>query len=65
MFQTKDEDKVAKVGDIVSSLQAKEKERDNFFYLFYKRKEDMSIDDIEIDNQEICKRLFKEVVFED
>ncbi|WP_418746418.1 HD domain-containing protein [Frisingicoccus sp.] len=65
VFQTKDEDKVAKVGDIVSSLQAKEKERDNFFYLFYKRKEDMSIDDIEIDNQEICKRLFKEVVFED
>lgn len=65
VFQTKDGDKVAKVGDIVSSLQAKEKERDNFFYLFYKRKEDVSIDDIEIDNQEICKRLFKEVVFED
>ena len=39
----------------------KEKDRDNFFYLFYKRS--MDVDDYDIDNQEICKKLFKDVVF--
>ena len=62
-FQMKEKEKLAKVGDIVSSLKAKERDRDNFFYLFYKRKIESGIEDIDIDNQEICKRLFKDVVF--
>lgn len=63
VFETSKGEKVAKFGDIVSSLNAKEKNRDNFFYLFYKRKND-DIDHTDIDNQEICKRLFKDVVFQ-
>ena len=60
-FQTKDGEKVAAVGKIVSAIEAKERDRDNFFYLFYKRS--MDVDDYDIDNQEICKKLFKDVVF--
>lgn len=52
-------EKVAKVGRIVSSLEAREKERDNFFYLFYKRDESNSV---EIDSQELCRILIKEFV---
>lgn len=62
-FQTKDGEKVAAVGNIVSAIKAKEKDRDNFFYLFYKRRDGFDIDKEEIDNQEICNRLFKDVVF--
>lgn len=62
VFQTKEGEKVAKVGDIVTSLQAKERERDNFFYLFYKRKPGVDEDAADIDNQEICKRLLLDVV---
>lgn len=63
VFQTKDGEKIAAVGDIVSAIQAKERDRDNFFYLFYKRKDHLNIDNDDIDNQEICKKLFKDVVF--
>ena len=63
VFQTKEGEKTAKFSDIVSSLKAKEKQRENFFYLFYKRDSDADTEEIDIDNQEICKRLFKEVVF--
>ena len=63
VFQTKEGEKTAKFSDIVSSLKAKEKQRENFFYLFYKRDPDADTEEIDIDNQEICKRLFKEVVF--
>lgn len=62
-FQTKEGEKIATVGDIVSSIKAKERDRDNFFYLFYKRKDHLDIDNDDIDNQEICKKLFKDVVF--
>lgn len=62
-FQTKDGEKVAVVGKIVTALQAKARERDDFFYLFYKRKEDFDADKNDIDNQEICEKLFKDVVF--
>ena len=62
-FQTNDGEKIAAVGDIVSAIQAKERDRDNFFYLFYKRKDHLNIDTDDIDNQEICKKLFKDVVF--
>ena len=62
-FQTKDGEKIAAVGDIVSAIEAKERDRDNFFYLFYKRKGHHNIDNDDIDNQEICKKLFKDVVF--
>lgn len=55
----KSEEKIAKVGDIVSSLKAKGKERDDFFYLFYKR-EDGS--DIELESQELCRILIKEFI---
>lgn len=55
----KQEEKIAKVGDIVSSLKAKGKERDDFFYLFYKR-EDGS--DIELESQELCRILIREFI---
>lgn len=62
-FQTKEGEKVAEVGKIVTALEAKERERDNFFYLFYKRKEGIDTNKNDIDNQEICEKLFKDVVF--
>lgn len=62
-FQTKDGEKVAAVGKIVSALKAKERDRDDFFYLFYKRKEGLDTNRNDIDNQEICEKLFKDVVF--
>ena len=52
-------EKVAKVGEIVSSLNAKDKDRDDFFYLFYKR-DDRG--DIELESQELCRILIKEFV---
>ena len=63
VFHTKEGEKIAEVGNIVSSLEAKERERDSFFYLFYKRKEGSDADKDDIDNQEICEKLFKDVVF--
>ena len=62
-FQTKDGEKIAAVGDIVSAIEAKERDRNNFFYLFYKRKDYINIENNDIDNQEICMKLFKDVVF--
>ncbi len=62
-FQTKDGEKIAAVGKIVSAIEAKERDRDNFFYLFYKRKDNLDVDKDDIDNQEICNKLFKDVVF--
>ena len=59
VFTTNEGEEIAKVGEIVSSLKAKERERDNFFYLFYKRKENAETKETEVDNQEICNRLFK------
>lgn len=56
---TTGEPKLATVGQIVSSLRAKEKDRDNFFYLFYKRNAE---DNTEIDSQELCKILMKEFI---
>lgn len=53
------EEKVAKVGQIVSSINAKETDRDDFFYLFYKREENRNI---ELDSQELCRILFKEFI---
>ncbi|MBQ3545014.1 MAG: HD domain-containing protein [Lachnospiraceae bacterium] len=53
------EEKVAKVGQIVSSLNAKIKDSDDFFYLFYKR-EDSSV--IELESQELCTILIKEFI---
>lgn len=50
-------EQIAKVGDIVSSLKAREKDRDNFFYLFYKRDGENTA---EIDSQELCKILMRE-----
>lgn len=59
-FPTGDgKEKVAKVGEIVSSLSAKGKDRDDFFYLFYKRDES---NDIELESQELCRILIKEFV---
>lgn len=63
VFHTKDGEKIDKFSEIVSSFEAKKKERENFFYLFYKRDPDVDVNEIDIDNQEICRRLFREVVF--
>lgn len=49
----------AKVGKIVSSLKAREKKRDNFFYIFYKRS---NLDGHEINKEELCKGLYREFV---
>lgn len=53
------EEKVAKVGEIVSSLNAKVKDRDDFFYLFYKRE---AGSDIELESQELCRILIREFI---
>ena len=53
------EERIAKVGKIVSSLCARDKDRDDFFYLFYKREEN---GEIELDSQELCSVLFKEFI---
>ncbi|MCI9072286.1 MAG: HD domain-containing protein [Lachnospiraceae bacterium] len=59
-FPTGDgEEKIAKVGEIVSSLNAKSKDRDDFFYLFYKRDDNT---DIELESQELCRVLIREFV---
>ena len=52
-------EKVAKVGQIVSSLSAKSKDRDEFFYLFYKRDDSCSV---ELTSQELCSTLIREFV---
>ena len=56
-FPMKSGERVAACGDIVSSLRAKEREGENFFYLFYKRENNA---DADIDKTEICRRLFME-----
>lgn len=53
------EEKIAKVGEIVSSLNAKGKDRDDFFYLFYKREGEGNI---ELESHELCRILIKEFV---
>lgn len=59
-FPTKDGgESVAKVGQIVSSLSPKDKARDDFFYLFYKRNDN---GEVELDSQELCRTLIKEFV---
>lgn len=59
VFSTKGTEKISKFGEIVSSFEAKEKARENFFYLFYKRNIDAPID---IDKDALCRRLFKEFI---
>lgn len=59
-FPTRDGgEEVAKVGQIVSSLSAKNKDRDDFFYLFYKRDDN---GEVELDSQELCRILIREFV---
>lgn len=55
VFQTGDQEKVAKVGDIVSSLQAIQPDRKEFYYLFYKRNNGK-----ECDCQKIVNKLIQE-----
>ena len=62
VFKTREGERIEKFGDIASSLQAKARERDNFFYLFYKRGDNVSNNSLDINNQELCKRLFLEVI---
>ena len=53
------EEKIAKVGNIVSSLKPRKTERDDFFYLFYKRGQGNGA---RLENQELCRRLIREFV---
>jgi HD superfamily phosphohydrolase len=55
------EEKIAKVGDVVSAFKAKDKEadRDNFFYLFYKRDNGGTS---ELESEELCRTLIKEFI---
>ena len=53
------EEKVAKVGKIVSSLNARVKDRDDFFYLFYKRDNN---NDTHLESRELCTLLIREFV---
>ena len=59
IFRTKNENKIEKFGEIVSSLEAKDKTRNNFFYLFYKRPKD---NNIELDSEDICNKLIKKFI---
>lgn len=61
VFPMKNGERIAACGEIVSSLKAKEREGENFFYLFYKRKD---IEDADVDKNEICKRLFQEFLYD-
>ena len=64
IFKTNKNEEYVNFGDIVSSLKAKEKERDDFFYLFYKRKDSEEKVNIKnIDNKELCERLIRDVAF--
>lgn len=60
-FKTKNGEKLKKFGEIASSIMGKERERDSFFYLFYKRDPQESEEECEIDNQEICRQLVQDV----
>lgn len=53
------EEKIAKVGNIVSSLKPRKTERDDFFYLFYKRGQGNGA---RLESQELCRRLIREFV---
>lgn len=53
------EEKLAKVGDIVSSLLAKDSGRKEFFYLFYRKGQEPQA---EIDGQELCRTLIREFI---
>lgn len=59
VFRTPSGEKAATVGEIVSSIQAKSKEqdRDTFFYMFYRRKNDTK----KIDSNEFCQKLFMKI----
>lgn len=59
-FKTQTGIKIQKFGKIVSSLQARERARDNFFYLFYKRNSGDS--EMNINPEEICKKLFSVMI---
>ena len=59
IFRTKNENKIEKFGEIVSSLEAKDKTRNNFSYLFYKRPKDYNI---ELDSEDICNKLIKKFI---
>lgn len=56
VFSNKESCKISKFGKIVSSLEAKQQSRENFFYLFYKRNpEDIN----DIDKEYLCNQLIK------
>lgn len=58
VFSAAQGDFPAKV-NVVSSLEAKERYREKFYYLFYKRPEG---EQVELDNLELCKRFLKEFI---
>lgn len=61
VFPMKDEDDiVTKFKSIASPLNASEKQGENFFYLFYQRK-----DGKELSGTELCKKLFTELISDD
>lgn len=49
-------DYVKQVGDIVSSLKARERKRENYFYLFYKRNNSNTM---KLDSKSLCTALIK------
>lgn len=61
VYKMKNEEKTVKFKECVSSLKAEEKERDNFFYLFYKQ-ENGNKQMRDIDKQEFCNNLFFDIV---
>lgn len=58
VFSSKGEDFPAKI-NVVSSLEAKNRVREKFYYLFYKRPNGK---DVDLDNLELCKQLLKEFI---
>ena len=55
-----DHNSLAKVGEVVTSIAAKEKDRQIYFYIYYKRPQNNEVD---IDKSDFCRYLLKEIGF--
>lgn len=59
VFPSEGEDKIVKFGEKISSISGVTKDRDDFFYIFYNRTEEM---ENRFDVNELCKDLFRAFV---
>ena len=59
VFNTVNSEKIAEVKDIVASLTAKERNREKYFYIYYRRPEG----GLDINKQDFCEFLLKGIGF--